>query len=81
MDDGELHRAGLRRHLYHLTCPLCPGVFSDSTASFNTVPVGFALLPDKLMSTYILMMTTIKKVVDLEPRVMERVTVEIERGL
>jgi hypothetical protein len=45
------------------------------------VPVGFALLPDKLMSTYILMMTTIKKVVDLEPRVMERVTVEIERGL
>ncbi len=47
----------------------------------NTVPVGFALLPDKLIATYTLMMTTVKKVVDFEPGVMERVTVDFERGL
>jgi hypothetical protein len=73
----------------------CDGTFSSSPAPFaqvfflmarlrdkpNTVPVGFALLPDKLMSTYTLMMTTVKKVVDFEPGVMERVTVDFERGL
>ncbi len=73
----------------------CDGTFSTSPAPFaqvfflmarlwdkpNTVPVCFALLPDKLMSTYTLMMTTIKKVVDFEPGVMERVTLNFERGL